>query len=79
MFVLPLLFVMKNEIRNPSSEYLRKIKEIGHDEMIEKIVKNTPVKITEKSNRLLYNTLKSPNTPNILILRMAMKIYDARY
>lgn len=78
-FVVLLFLVLKNEARNPAPEYREKIMEICTDERVSRVVKEAPVTVTDRSNKLLYGVLKSPSFITISMLRSAMKVNDAKY
>ena len=78
-FVILLMYVMKNELRNPNAGYRSRIRYICLSEPVSGIVKATPVKIQDRSNKMLYTMIKNPTTFNTMILRMLMNLNDARY
>lgn len=72
-----MMYVMKNELRNPDKDYVRKIQHIFMDDKVrEKIVK-TPLSVTSRANALLYLGMQYPNKMLLHILRMIVKRYDA--
>lgn len=71
-----MLFVMKNELRNPDKNYRQKIQEIFRRRQVQERIETTPVAIARRSNALLYLGMRSPNPTLLGILRMIMKSYD---
>lgn len=71
-----MMYVMKNELRNPEKNYIRKIQEIFmKTEVREKIIK-TPIYVRNRANALLYLGMQYPNKTLLRILRMIVKKYD---
>ena len=71
-----MIYVMKNELRNPGKEYVRKIQDIFMaDEVREKILK-TSISVTNRANALLYLGMRYPNKTLLCILRLIIKRYD---
>lgn len=71
-----MMYVMKNELRNPEKNYIRKIQDIFlKAEVREKII-NTPVSVRSRSNALLYLGMQYPNKTLLRILRTIVKRYD---
>lgn len=73
--IFMLLLVLKNEARGNASGYRKNILNICRQEEVRSLVKRIPVDIREKSNKLLYLTLRCPNEITVRILRLAMIIY----
>jgi len=76
-YIQMLFLVLKNEVRG-NRDYRKSIRRICRDPQIQKIVRTRPVEVSQTSNKLLYAVLKHPNVLLIGILRLAMRIYDAR-
>lgn len=72
-----LILVMKNELRNPDANYLRRTQDIFTKPEIREKVMNTPISVKDKSNALLYLGMKHPNGVILRILRLIMKMYDS--
>lgn len=71
-----MMYVMKNELRNPEKSYIGKIQDIFlKPEVREKII-NTPVSVRSRSNALLYLGMQYPNKTLLRILRTIVKRYD---
>lgn len=71
-----LLYVLKNELRNPDRKYKTKIREIFCDARIRELILNTPLSIRERFNALLYLGMQYPDSGLIGILRLILKIHD---
>lgn len=74
-YVLLLLLVLKNEARSNPAGYRRNILGICRSEAVQRTVKSVKVRVTEKSNQLLYLALRYPNHVTVSLLRMAMIFY----
>lgn len=73
-----LLYVMKNELRNPDSGYRKRIREIfGSDENRERF-QNTVLSVNGKADTLLYLAAKHPGGILPVLLRMAFRLYDRK-
>jgi|GEM_PF-2949589 len=77
-YIFLLLLVIKNEARGNTKNCANVIKKICSEPIIRELVDRTPVEIKDKANCLLYMVLKKPTTINILLLRLAIKIYYSR-
>lgn len=77
-YLLLLLLVLKNEARGNREGYRKNILEICRKEEVQKAVKSVKIEVTEKSNQLLYLTLRHPNHITVSLLRLAMIIYYRR-
>lgn len=73
-----LLYVLKNELRNPDRRYKAKIREIFCNAPVRELVCNTPVSIRERSNALLYLGMQYPQKSLLGILRLVLRIYDRK-
>lgn len=71
-----LLYVLKNELRNPSRKYKVKIREIFCDPKIRELIMNTPLSIRERFHALLYLGMQYPDSGLISILRLILKVHD---
>ena len=71
-----MIFVMKNELRNPDKNYKQKIQKIFMEPQIRERIVSTPVSIGSRANALLYLGMQYPNKTLLGILRMIMKSYD---
>lgn len=72
-----LIFVMKNELRNPEGSYLQKTQSIFTKPEIREIVMNTSISVKDKANALLYLGMKYPNKVMLRVLRLIMKMHDS--
>lgn len=73
-----LLYVMKNELRNPDPGYRKRIQEIfGAGENRERF-QNTALPVSGKADTLLYLAAKHPGGILPVLLRMAFRLYDKR-
>lgn len=71
-----MMFVMKNELRNPDKSYRKKIQGIFMEPQARKRITGTPVSIRSRANALLYLGMQYPNTTLLGILRMIIKSHD---
>lgn len=72
-----MMFVMKNELRNPDRDYAEKIRSIFMEPGVRAKILNTPLSVTDKANALLYLGMQYPSKMLLSILRMIVKRYDA--
>lgn len=70
-----MMLVLKNEARGNKEGYRKKILTICKSPEIRLLVKNTPVEIEQKANKLLYLVMKHPCHVTVSILRGAMLWY----
>ncbi len=75
-YCLMLLLVMKNELRNPDSDYLQRARDIFTRPDIRKKIVDTPLSLKNKANLLLYFGMRHPHKAVLRILRMIVKRYD---
>lgn len=71
-----MMYVMKNELRNPSKDYARKIQDIFMRPEVRERILNTPLSVRSRSNALLYLGMQYPNKGLLGILRMIVKCHD---
>lgn len=71
-----LLYVLKNELRNPDRRYRTKIKEIFCDPKIRELIQSTPLPVRERFHALLYLGMQYPDSALIGILRLILKVHD---
>ena len=71
-----MIYVMKNELRNPDKNYVRKIQEIFSNAEVREKILNTPISVGNRANALLYLGMQYPNKSLLRILRMIIKRYD---
>lgn len=72
-----MMYVMKNELRNPGKDYVQRIQSIFTEKEARDRIINTPLTVTSSSNSLLYLAMKYPNKTLLCIMRMIMKQHDA--
>ncbi|MCM1123765.1 MAG: glycosyltransferase [Eubacterium sp.] len=72
-----MMYVMKNELRNPSKDYVQKIQGIFTEKEVCSKIMNTPLSVTSRANALLYLGMQYPNKTLLRILRMIVKRYDS--
>ncbi|MBQ9334879.1 MAG: glycosyltransferase [Lachnospiraceae bacterium] len=77
--VVMMLYVLKNELRNPAADYKDRVKAVSTNKDIADTVRRTEVTFSAKQNRLLYALLKKPTRFRIFLLRTLMNMNDARY
>lgn len=71
-----MLYVMKNELRNPARDYLQRIQDIfTKPEVRDKIV-GTDLSVRNKTNVLLYLGMRYPNKALLRILRVIVRWHD---
>lgn len=71
-----MMFVMKNELRNPDRDYAEKIRSIFMEPGVRTKILNTPLSVTDKANALLYLGMQYPSKMLLSILRIIVKRYD---
>ncbi len=71
-----MLYVMKNELRNPERNGIGKIQRIFRKPEVRERIESTPVSVTSRANALLYLGMRYPNQILLRILRMIVKRYD---
>lgn len=73
-----LLYVLKNELRNPDCGYRARIREIFGDRENQKRLRDTRIVISGKANRLLYLAARHPGGIWPEIVRGVLKVYDRK-
>ena len=73
-----LLFVMKNELRNPSAGYRKRIREIFGSKENQERIRSTPLSVSGKLDKLLYQAARHPGGVLIPLLRMVFRLYDRK-
>jgi glycosyltransferase involved in cell wall biosynthesis len=71
-----LLYVLKNELRNPDRNYKAKIRKIFCDPRIRELLQTTNLPICQRFNALLYLGTQYPEGGIISILRLMLKVHD---
>ena len=72
-----MMYVMKNELRNPDSDYVQKIQGIFMDDKVRQKLLDTPVSVKDSANALLYLGMRHPNKALLRILRIIITRYDS--
>lgn len=72
-YIYFLLLMIKIEVRGNKEGYKKNVKKIVEEN--KDLIRNTPVKVSDTSNKLLYRVLKNPSTLNLGILRLATVLY----
>lgn len=72
-----MMYVMKNELRNPNGDYIRKIQNIFMQSEVRDKILHTPLSVTNRANALLYLGMQYPNDMLLKILRFIVKKYDS--
>ncbi len=73
-----LMYVMKNELRNPDKDYAVKIRKIFCDQKLRECIWNTPVTVKSRASQLLYLGMRYPEKALLRILRLIIKMYDKK-
>ena len=71
-----MMYVMKNELRNPDKNYIHKIQDIFMEAEVRERIVRTPISVRNRTNALLYLGMQYPNKSLLRILRMIVKRYD---
>ena len=77
-FVMFLLLIMKNELRCPDKDTIKRVKKIFLRPDIRGKVGGTAVEISGLANRLLYFTVKHPSVPSITVMKAILNAYDKK-
>ncbi len=75
-YVRLLFYVAKNALRQKGMLGVKTIGEVFGKGEIAEVVKNTPVSVSEKSNKLIYAVMKSPNVIVTLAVKLILSGYD---
>lgn len=75
-YCLMLILVMKNELRNPDKNYLKRTQEIFTKPGIREKIESTPLVLSDRANALLYLGMRYPNKTLLRILRLIIRRYD---
>ncbi len=70
-----LLLAVKKEARGNPKGYAANIRHIATEQPAADRIRRVPVEVSERSNRLLYRTLKDPSMLNLRLLRLAMIVF----
>lgn len=73
--ILQLMLLVKKEVRSNYPKSLQNLRALRNGKFVSNLIKNTPIKVHDKANMLLYAVLKNPNRLNIWLLDLAFKIY----
>ncbi len=77
-FIMILLVILKNALRCPDNDTLKRVKAIFLRPDIRKKVTSTSVDITSKANKLLYFCIRHPNWITVAINKSIISAYDKR-
>lgn len=72
-----MMYVMKNELRNPDSDYIQKIQRIFMDGNVRRKLLDTQIPVRGGASALLYLGMRHPNKALLRILRMIVRQYDS--
>lgn len=75
-YVYLLLLALKNEIRGGPAGYAGRVREICRDRRNVRILEENPVKVSDRTNRMLYFILRHPSLGAIAVTRGIFRIYD---
>lgn len=73
-----MMYVIKNELRNPDKDYVRKIQDIFTQPEVRERIINTPISVQNRANALMYLGMQYPNKTLLHILRMIIKGHDRK-
>lgn len=73
-----LLYVLKNELRNPDRGYKARIRRIFTEAENRELLLNTPLYLQDRANVLLYLGAVHPQSVLVGILRLLFKAYDRK-
>ncbi len=73
-----MLYVIKNELRSPGRDYVRRIRSIFTEPEVRGRIDGTAVHVTGRANALLFLGIRYPNALLLRILRLIIKGYDRR-
>ncbi len=77
-FVMILFLIMKNELRCPDGDTLKRVKEIFLRSDIRSKVTGTEVQISGMANKLLYFTMKHPFAVTVAAMKAILNSYDRK-
>lgn len=75
-YIFLLFFVLKNELRGPRENHVKRIQEIMEEADRKTGIKNVTVEVNSKANKLLYYILKHPKKLPIFLGRVAIGLFD---
>ncbi len=73
-----LLVVMKNVLRSGREDTLSLVKEVFLRRDIKRKIDETAVSLNSKANKLLYFTMKHPNSFNVSVTKAIINYYDKK-
>ena len=71
-----MMYVIKNELRNPDKSYIQRIQDIFMEPEVREKIVGTPISVRNRANALLYLGMQYPNKSLLRILRIIIKRYD---
>lgn len=77
-YVIMLFIVLKNELRCPDNDTVKRVKQVFYRSDIRDKVMNTDIAVSSKANRLLYYCMKHPNPVVIGITKAVLNAYDRK-
>lgn len=77
-FIIMLFVILKNELRCPEKDTLKRVKNLFLRPDIKEKVTSTKIDITSKSNKLLYTCMKHPNAVTVGICKLIINMYDKK-
>ncbi|WP_029233482.1 glycosyltransferase family 2 protein [Butyrivibrio sp. VCB2006] len=77
-YVIMLFVVLKNELRCPDKDTVKRVRNIFLREDIRKKVLETKITVSSKANKLLYMCMKNPNALMIGITKAILHVYDVK-
>lgn len=75
-YIFLFFFVLKNELRGPRENHVKRIQEIMEEADRKTGIKNVTVEVNSKANKLLYYILKHPKKLPIFLGRVAIGLFD---
>ena len=77
-YIFLMFYVLKNELRGPGKNCIKRIKKIVEDTKKKAELANVEVSVNNRANQLLYRIWKQPGVVNITITRWLISIFDRR-
>ena len=77
-YVMILFLVLKNELRCPDGDAVKRVRDIFLRNDIKEKVKGTEINVSSKANKLLYFCMKNPNPLVISFTKGVLGAFDRR-
>ncbi len=74
-FIWLYMLIIKNEARGNPTGYKENIRKYCMDSEMRCLLKQNPIKVSNRANKLLYLVMKHPNDLYMILLRLAMLVY----